>query len=183
MPSAAARLAELVPDAARREQLLLALAYRFDNTRQLLIGEIGEELIIHELRHELRALGRDDLALEVRRVSLLSDQLGYDICAPRVAGAPRLLEVKATTVDTDPRSVSIHLSRNEADTGARFPDWSLVACVVESIQYRQGRIVGSCTTGALADLLPVDGYASRWEQAFIELPVDRLSPGLPGVVA
>ncbi len=44
-------------------------------------------------------MGRSDLARDVRRVSLLSDQLGYDVNAPRVAGPPRLLEVKATTVE------------------------------------------------------------------------------------
>jgi Domain of unknown function (DUF3883) len=181
-PGFAAQLAELVPDAALREQLLLALARRFDSTRQVLIGEIGEELVMNALRNELSSMGRRDLALQVRHVSLLSDQLGYDISAPRVAGAPRLLEVKATTVDRDPHSLAIHLSRNEADTGTSFTDWALVATVVDNIDDRQGRIIGWCPAKALADLLPVDAHACRWEQALIELPVDRLSPGLPGVV-
>jgi hypothetical protein len=181
-PHVAAQLAELVPDSARREQLLLALARQLDCTRQVLIGEIGEELVMMALRQQLTSIGRRDLAEQVRRVSLISDQLGYDISAPRVVGAPRLLEVKATTVDTDPHSLAIHLTRNEADTGMSFPNWALVATVVDSIDDRHGVIVGWCTAELLADLLPVDARACRWEQALIELPLDRLSPGLPGVV-
>jgi len=36
----------LVSDPARREELLLALGRRFDDTRQRLLGEIGEELVV-----------------------------------------------------------------------------------------------------------------------------------------
>ena len=49
------------------------------------------------LKAVLRALGHHDLARAVRRVSLVSDQLGYDIRAPHIERPPRLLEVKATT--------------------------------------------------------------------------------------
>jgi hypothetical protein len=35
-----------VPDAQRREVLLLALAQRFDDTHRRLIGEIGEDLVV-----------------------------------------------------------------------------------------------------------------------------------------
>jgi hypothetical protein len=181
VPRVAEQLVQLVPDAVRREQLLLALAQRFDDTRQRLIGEIGEELVMNALRGELRAMGRLDLAREVRQVSLRSDQLGYDISAPRVAGSARLLEVKAT-ISHPAGSLAIHLSRNEADTGATFPDWALVACVIDDIDLRLGHIVGWCPEKALADLLPLDGFAGRWEQASIEVPLERLSPGLPGVI-
>ncbi len=182
-PGTAAQLAQLVPDAARREELLLALARRFDDAQQRLIGDIGEEVVMDAARAELRAMGRPDLAREVRRVSLLSDQLGYDISAPRVAGATRLLEVKATAHCATPSSLTIHLSRNEANTGAAVPDWALVACVVDDIDQRRGHIVGSCTANLIADLLPIDGLVSRWDHASIEVPLERLSPGLPGVVA
>lgn len=182
-PSVAAQLVELVPDVARREELLVALALRFDDTRQRLVGEIGEELVVNAARTELRNMGRSDLAHEVRRVSLLSDQLGYDVNAPRVSGAPRLLEVKATTADTEGHALAIHLTRNEADTGTILPDWALVACHIENTDERQGHIVGWCTGQALADLLPVDSPAGRWEQAAIVLPLERLLPGLPGVAA
>jgi hypothetical protein len=182
-PGVVAQLAELVPDAARREELLLVLARRFDDTHQRLVGEIGEEIVVKAARNELRNMGRPDLATEVRRVSLLTDQLGYDVSAPRVTGAPRLLEVKATTADTDGHSLAIHLTRNEADTGTALHDWALVACHVENTDQRHGHIVGWCAGQALADLLPVDSPAGRWEQAALALPHERLLPGLPGVAA
>lgn len=175
-------LSALVPDAARREELLLALGRRFDDTRRRLVGEIGEELVMHAARAELRALGHVELARDVRHVSLLSDQLGYDVSAPRVGGPPRLLEVKATTGSVVGRIVLVHLSRNEADTALAFADWALVVCVVEDLEERRGRVVGSCTVAAFRDLLPLDGPGSRWEQAEVELPVEVLVPGLPGVV-
>lgn len=176
-------LAKLVPDPARREELLLALGRRFDETRRRLVGEIGEELVIDAARAELRALGHVSLAREVHRVSLVSDQLGYDVTAPRIEGPPRLLEVKSTTGDVTGPSISLHLSRNEADTGRALADWALVVCAVEDTDRRRGRIVGRCTAAALENLLPVDGPQSRWEQAEVDLPIERLAPGLPGVVA
>ena len=182
-PDAAAKLAQLVPEAARREELLLALARRFDDLQRRVIGEIGEEVVMFEARTELRGMGRFDLARDVRRVSMLSDQLGYDINAPRITGPPRLLEVKATTSNAVHNSVTIHLSRNEADTGATFPDWALVVCVVDNVDQRLGHIAGWCAANVLEDLLPHDGVVGRWDQASVEIPLERLLPGLPGVVA
>jgi Domain of unknown function (DUF3883) len=181
-PGVAARLAQLVPDAARREELLFALARRFDDTQHRVIGEIGEEIVMFAARAELRGMGHSDLARDVRRVSMLSDQLGYDITAPRVVGPARLLEVKATTSNAVHNSLTIHLSRNEADTGATFPDWALVVCVVDNVDQRLGRIIGWCPANVLGDLLPHDGVVGRWDQASVEVPVERLLPGLPGVV-
>ena len=181
--AAAETLSDLVVDAARREQLLVALGRRFDDTRRRLVGEIGEELVIDAARAELSALGHVELARDVRRVSLLSDQLGYDISAPRIDGPARLLEVKATTGDLADAGVLIHLSRNEADTGLLFGSWALVVCVVDDLEQRGARVVGWCAAPALRDLLPLDGATGRWEQAAVELPLDRLRRGLPGVVA
>ena len=109
---------------------MIGLARRFDETLQRLVGDIGEEIVVNAARSELRAMGRPELAREVRRVSLLSDQLGYDVSAPRVSGRPRLLEVKATTAELVGPSVNAHLSRNEADTGAALADWALVICAI-----------------------------------------------------
>jgi hypothetical protein len=181
-PGVAAQLAQLVPDAALREELLLALARRFDDLQRRVIGEIGEEVVMFEARAELLGMGRSDLARDVRRVSMISDQLGYDVNAPRITGPPRLLEVKATTSKAIHNSVTIHLSRNEADTGARFPNWALVVCVVDNVDQRLGRIAGCCAATVLWDLLPHDGVVGRWDQASIEIPLERLLPGLPGVV-
>ncbi len=181
-PGASETLAELVPDAAHREELLIALGRRFDDTHRRLVGEIGEELVVDAARAELRGLGHVELAREVRRVSLLSDQLGYDVSAPRVDGRRRLLEVKSTTRELAGPCVAIHLSRNEADTGRAFADWALVVCAIDDPAERRGRIAGWCTFAALEELLPVDGLRSTWEQAEVELPLECLLPGLPGPV-
>lgn len=172
-----AEIEALVPDAARREEILLARARRFDDRRRRLLGEIGEEIVLAAAREELIALNRPDLARQVRRVSLLSDELGYDISAPRLRGEPRLLEVKATTVSTDP--IRIHLSRTEARVGDAYPDWSLVVCIVTDPSLRTGEIAGWCHAASLEGCLPTDAKSGRWESAELEIPKIDLMPGLP----
>ena len=164
----------LVEDPARREELLLALGQHFDDAHQREIGAVGEELVVAAARAELDALGHESLARQVRRVSLVSDQLGYDVTAPRVGGSPRLLEVKSTAG----RGV-VFLSRNEADTGRRFDDWSLVLCAIDDVGARTGTISGWCRHSDLAVLLPADRPGGRWESASIEVSRLELRPGLP----
>ena len=80
------------------------------------------------------------LTWAVRHLSLESDQLGYDVSAPRIGGPSRLIEVKATTVPAE--TIAVYLSRNEAETGLRYPDWSLVVCsVTDAGGAREGEIV------------------------------------------
>lgn len=172
-------LESLIPDPRRREELLLALGRRFDDSRQRLVGEIGEELVVAQARLELEEMGHNELARGVRRVSLESDQLGYDVSAPRVSAPSRLIEVKSSTsVTTDIRGV--HLTRNEAEAGSRYPsDWMLVFCQITDTESRQGQIVGWCSRAALDPLLPVDASGGRWEQAWLEISADAFTPGLP----
>jgi len=178
LESLSSQLAQLIPDAARREQALLALSKRFDDQYCKLIGEIGEEIVLDYMRGELIALGYTELARSTRRLSILSDQLGYDISAPRVAGPPRLIEVKSTTARIS-TSINIHISRNEANTAVKFPDWFLVLCRVLDVEKRQGEIIGFCNAGGIADLLPSDGPTGHWESGAVELPLIRLTPGVP----
>jgi hypothetical protein len=111
-----------VPDAARREELLLELARRVDDTLQRLVGEIGEEIAIDAARAELRAMGRPELAREVRRVSLLSDQLGYTSAHRACRGGPGCWRSRRPQ-HSSPARQSMHISaRNETDTGAALPD-------------------------------------------------------------
>src|ERR1700692_911801 len=63
----------------QRESLLLALNRRFEETRQREIGAAAERLVESAARAELEDLGEFELSRRVRRVSLLSDPLGYDI--------------------------------------------------------------------------------------------------------
>lgn len=167
----------LVPDARRREELLIARARRFDDRRRRSVGEIGEEVVLTAARDELTSLNRGDLARLVRRVSLDSDALGYDISAPRLVGEPRLLEVKATTGGDQP--TRIHLSRNEARVGAAYPDWSLVVCSVPDPTKRVGEIRGWCHAVSLQTRLPSDAEGGRWESVELEIWPTELLPNLP----
>lgn len=177
-PEQTAAIAELVPDPARREELLAALGRRFDDSYRRLLGGIGEELVVAALREELTELGYPELARAVRHLSLETDQAGYDISAPRIVGPSRLIEVKATT-SADEQAHSVHVSRNEADTGARQADWSLVICRVTDVDARVGEALGWCTAARLADLLPTDLPRGRWESAVVSVPAALLVPGLP----
>ena len=128
-PEAGRTLEGALPDPEAREALLIALARRFSDEEAKRIGDVAELAVVAELRTQLRDLGRDDLAARVRRVSELSDQLGYDVTAPRVDDAgTRRVEVKGTT--TLGHVVTFHLSRNEANVAIRDPDWHLVLCRV-----------------------------------------------------
>lgn len=172
-------LVTLIPNADRRQQLLLALGQRWDAARRLVVGAIGEEVVANAARDELEGLGHVSLARQVLRVSLVSDQLGYDISAPRIVGASRLLEVKATTA-TASEPIVVHMTRNEAEVGLRFPDqWALVVCSVSSVTERSGEIVGWCNAHRLESLLPLDTAVGRWEAATLHVGVDLLEPGLP----
>lgn len=166
----------LVQDPARREALLLALGRRWDDRTRREIGAIGEEIVVAYAKNELTALGHPGLARAVRRVSLVSDQLGYDVVAPRVDAPPRLLEVKATAATS---GAVVFLSRGEADTGSRLNDWALVVCSVRDVRDRTGEVLGWCQRALIDDLLPEDAPGSRWQSVAIELERLALQPGLP----
>lgn len=174
-------LGELIPDPERREEFLRALGRRFDDARRRLLGAIGEEVVVAALRGELVSLGYPELARAVRHLSLETDQAGYDISAPRVVGRRRLVEVKATT--SLGAEVVVHLSRNEAETGLRYRDWSLVLCRITDVDRREAEIVGWCSASQLTPALPADARRGRWESAEITLSVDELIPGFPSAAA
>jgi hypothetical protein len=143
-----------------------------------LIGAIGEELVVAALRTDLIALGYPELARAVRHVSLESDQLGYDITAPRVGDTTRLLEVKTTNA-AEAEMITFHLSRNEAETGLRYSEWALVVCTITNVAAREGQIVGWKRATALAPAFPVDSPGGRWESVAVTIDVADLLPGLP----
>ncbi|HEX7197788.1 MAG TPA: DUF3883 domain-containing protein, partial [Candidatus Limnocylindria bacterium] len=172
---AEAAVGELVEDPARREELLLALGRRFDDAARREVGAAGEDLVVAHARAELASLGYPDLARNVRRVSLVSDQLGYDVAAPRVSGGDRLLEVKATTGNRG----EIFLSRNEATVGLRLKDWALVVCAVDDVDARTGSVLGWCRGTDLRPLLPTDAPGGSWQSVAIELDRLPLQAGLP----
>jgi hypothetical protein len=176
---AAGAIRELVPNLDQREAMLLALRNRYDPTALAALGALGEEAVVHVARTELEALGRSDLARLTQRVSLISDQLGYDVVAPRIDRSVRRLEVKTMGVSGEGVAYFI-LSRNEVETGRRDPNWALVVCRVqvdESIT-----IVGWCREAALEPYLPVDGAGSTWREALFTLPETLLHSGIPSAV-
>jgi hypothetical protein len=173
-------LDELVPDAERREELLLALGAIHDDTRRKLVGLIGETIVVEGLKAELEGLGYPDRAAEVRHASLESDALGYDVTAPRIVGNRRLVEVKSTVQGEGTR---FFISRNEVEIGQRFSnDWFLVFCQIQDIDHGIGQVTGWCRVDAIEKHLPSDRGTGKWQSASVELADGSVSPGLPPVV-
>jgi hypothetical protein len=168
-------LRRLIPDPDRREAFLLRLQNKFDQAQRDLLGARGEEAVVAAAVEELTEAGRDDLASRVRRVSQLSDDLGYDVVAPRFDGNRRL-EVKTTGVAAD-ELFRCFVSRNEADWGQLDPDWALVACTLSS--HDEVELVGWCRASTLEPYLPTDTENGRWSSAELQLPVTLFLPGLP----
>lgn len=171
---AAGTLSELIPDASRREGLLLAVGRTFSSEDAVRTGDLAERHVVMLAQEELSARSRG-LAAQVRRVSLLSDQLGYDVVAPRFCGSPRRLEVKGTRAE-GPR-VTVFVSRNEAEVGRRDADWALVVCHVSPLDSVE--VLGWLSGDWLAGHLPTDGDSCRWQNAEIEIHLGDLCPGLP----
>jgi hypothetical protein len=175
---AAALVEDLIPDPDRREALLLAVGRKHDRKLHARLGLRGEEFIVACAREGLIELGRLDLAAGVRRVSEFSDDLGYDIVAPRLDGKRRL-EVK-TSGRTNDGLFRFFISRNEIDWGLRDADWALVACRVHGEE--QVELVGWCRARALEPYLPIDGEGGRWALVELEVAATLFEPGLPPAV-
>ena len=172
------KLGALIDDPKRREEMLIALGLRYDSAVRQAVGELGEIAVVDHARDELIELGHLDLSRDVRRVSLLSDQLGYDVVAPRVSGNDRLLEVK-THVGEQSDAISFYLSRNEARIGRRFEEWSLVFCQAASSNASTAEVVGWVPFVAVRSLLPDDSPQGRWEVANVRIAGHALNPGIP----
>jgi Domain of unknown function (DUF3883) len=173
---AAAVLAAAIPDPVRREAFLLARARSVDTNAREELGAQGEEAVVTACRGELTALGAHDQVGQVRRVSLVSDELGYDVTAPRIDGSMRRLEVKATRSASG--NVNVVVTRNELTVGLSDPDWFLVLVRVD----REGKheVIGYSAGGDLEPLLPADRHGrGRWQAARLRLAVSAMEPGLP----
>lgn len=172
-------LQRLLPDPRQRELFLLGLGQRVDEKDAKLVGDLAERCVVEACRAELDAIGRSDLASMVKRVSLISDQLGYDVTAPRLDESVRRLEVKGTRRSGP--DLAVTLSRNEADVGARDPDWYLVVCRISP--EGDSTVVGWCNRGIIASRLPTDPLEKGfWRAASVSLDVAELTSGLPGPV-
>jgi hypothetical protein len=169
-------LATTITDPGRREAFLLARARTVDVESRRLIGQLGEVAVVEACIAELVTAGSSDLAQEVSRVSLISDELGYDVTAPRLDHTTRRLEVKTTRSTS--ATVRVFLTRTEATVGAYDSGWALV--LVRLAPNDTAAIVGWTEGPQLGSVLPVDeGNGSRWETASVRLDESMLHPGLP----
>lgn len=173
-----ATLAEqVILDVDRREELLLALGRKFDESERATLGLRGEEFVVKIARDELTELGRADLAADVRRLSEFADNLGYDVVAPRLDGSRRL-EVKTSGRRGD--LFRFFISRSEIDWGLRDLDWALVACRLHSDGELE--LLGWCRAQALEPYLPTDSEGGRWAEAELEIPPTLFYYGLPPII-
>lgn len=168
---------QVILDVDRREELLLALGRKFDESERAALGLRGEEFVVKVARDGLTDLGRADLAADVRRLSEFADNLGYDVVAPRIDGKRRL-EVKTSGRGGD--LFRFFISRSEIDWGLRDPDWALVACRLVSDEKLE--LLGWCRAQALEPYLPTDSEGGRWAEAELGIPPTLFDSGLPPVV-
>lgn len=170
-------LEQLLDDAARREALLLALGRTLDAEHLAELGARGEEHVVDACRKQLEDLDRSDLAAAVHRVSLRSDQLGYDVTSPDTIGRRHRLEVKTTSSASGGR-VEFFLSRNEASVGERDAMWSLVA--VRRNRDDTLELIGWCSGTDLVPHLPRDLTSQgRWATVRLSIETATFIPGLP----
>lgn len=167
---------EMVPDPDRREAFLLSIGGPYDPTLHAALGVRGEEKVVAAAREELSDLDRGDLASRVKRVSLISDRLGYDVVAPKLDKWTRRLEVK-TTSRYPAATLAFYLTRNEIEVGRRDKSWSLVVCRVE-IDDSIG-IIGWCRAATLEPYLPLDSPGGSWRVTELTIPRTLLVPGIP----
>lgn len=177
IPEQASReLERLFADPGRREAFLLARGRKVEGDERAALGDLGEQAVVAAAIQQLTALGRLDLADRVHQVSKVSDELGYDVTAPRLDGLIRRMEVKTTRIAAT--AVTIFLSRNEARVGLADPHWSLVVCELSADG--SPAVVGWHSAANLAELLPHDRHSDgAWESARLSLVTSTLVPGLP----
>jgi hypothetical protein len=162
----------------QRDALLLAAGRKFEPTASTTVGAAGEVAVMEHYRTLLTTSGKEDLLASLIHVSLISDQLGYDIKAPDGRGASHRLEVK--TCSTRGEEFTFYVSRNEADTGSRDPSWRIVVCryVDETAE-----VVGWVSFSAVESLMPADPPGrGRWASVQITLHRSALTAGLPIVL-
>ncbi len=172
-----AAIEEVERAAATLSRLIDERARDVDRTA---IGSAGEEHVLAEVRGELEALDRPDLAAMCERVSLVSDYFGFDITAPLLGAGERRLEVKTQTVVGPVSTIRFYLSRNEYDVGRRNPaEWALVACTRSAADVIE--TVGWCRAATLNGYLPQD-QGGRWTEAQVQIPTSLLIEGFPPAV-
>lgn len=94
------------------------------------IGEKGEKLVLQNEIAKLKKWGLSDgLIQKVRRVSLESDDYGYDILSFDKEGREHYIEVKTTTKDV--KKFSFIITQNELEKAKKYAEHYSVAIVFD----------------------------------------------------
>lgn len=166
-------LADMFDD-QERDATLLAAAAKYDDAALRALGEAGEEVVLAACQAFLQERGRPDLALMARRVSLISDALGYDIWSPDLTEQGCRLEVKCYRG----RDPAVYITRNEFEVGMRLPRWYLVLC--RSVGISPPEVIGWTTLSPLVQRMPRDvARTGQWQVAKVRIDEPELRPGLP----
>jgi hypothetical protein len=158
-------------DAANREAFLLGMARKVDMQRLAALGDMAEMYVVEQYRALLESKGGG----LCERLSVISDQLGYDLSVTTPQGTIRV-EVKAAA---GVNLLRVFLTRHEADVASRLPTWRLVICrsVVHGTDLK---IAGHLLPEDLNDRLTFDSdYGGTWESCRLILPADLLRSELP----
>ena len=160
--------------AEERDAILLAAAIKYDDMALRALGDAGEEAVVTACRTFLEEHGHPELTGKVRRVSLISDALGYDIEAPTLTGLECRLEVKCYRG----RHPNFYITRNESEVGWRLPRWYLVLC--RFISDSGPSVVGWTSLASLVARMPTDvDTSARWQVVNVQFDESELQPGLP----
>ena len=130
---------------------------KFDNSRNLENGLLGEKFIVSELK---KNLPKEKLS-QINHVSMKDDARGYDIEFETINNNLKFLEVKTSSL---PGHVfSFFLSRNEYEVGQlNFHDWNIVL-----VKLFNGNPVffGALTIDDLEQYLPKEKFENnaKWQ--------------------
>ncbi len=130
------------------------------------IGAIGEEIVLQTFRSIFLTKNRPDLARLVKRVSLISDEFGYDIEVVTPSGSSLKIEVKSS-VEMPKDKVEFFITRHESVVSCNSQNWYLIFCFVSDVERSAGEVIGWIDNSTLVKAWPVDSAFSGWKLAEI----------------
>lgn len=126
------------------------------------IGAAGEEFVLQTIRSIFLNINRPDLARLARRVSLISDEFGYDIEVMTPSGNGLNIEVKSS-VEMPKDRVEFFMTRHESIVSRNLQNWYLVSCYLADVERPAGEIIGWIDNSILVDVWPIDSAVSYWK--------------------
>ncbi len=126
------------------------------------IGAAGEEFVLQTIRSIFLNINRPDLARLARRVSLISDEFGYDIELTTPSGIGLNIEVKSS-VEMPKDRVEFFMTRHESIVSRNLQNWYLVSCYLADVERPAGEIIGWIDNSILVDVWPIDSAVSYWK--------------------